>query len=908
MYFEDKGLFLSFISYPFFIDGRKLYNETLKDTFVEHKKKLLKFDPDGCSDRYLYDPRGYRMFGSHGLVVLSLVDDHMFSHRHFNKNHLQSLLKEVDKNDGKQHEHIFNFKSEIVSGVTETEKESLENKAKDSFLRETDRFPFIGIIRMKIDQRLLRGKGNGIETTRRIKKQIDTLANRFQEKHRCKAAHISIDCFNNDELITVAFSDNLRFLFDFLGEVRSIKNNDVKQKYQEIKDGKDTSYEKHMFGTTYISFGYNVDYPVFKKSFLSPPKRQLNSFTINCLFETKPGHCDMFFDYLRHNNVLKVEKPGRNVTGGCHIVASMKMSKIFELETMCQKDETFQRDVRNIKVSIQTPANYVKSSLTDTRHWQFTPIKDPIEEGYIQDTKSLMKRIGVSKMMRERLLALFELYNRAYHDLLQQLFLDELKPVLLDYYCMMEEMYQGGASIKEIEAAMNDQISYMESACYDRMHHHRHSASLLEYSSGIQQHLTAFDFAYKTIYKAFYASSSEPKVYIAVTGAERAASERTLFMMNINDIVFPELFITAAWKEMANFAFNLLLNYDGQITKTPLGIEINSLLGNWNRFLISEESVNILKYNLSHSEMFHSSDKVFATALGLVSRELLEYFFKDFLIFHFAFQRDLEKTWYFLLKTLLQTTAVYQRFNEIYEKHLIYMLLRLFMMAQLSKTGKPEDAEKDAEIDRFVAQQASKPFDSVLAKTWIECFVKVKKVAENLFETLEAFDFKKANTTLVFNNERNIGFEKEIFNSDLDSGEIVKICLEERKNVVKKMEDQFKEGQLVIADDSLADVEYVVGIFQAYMNCIYRLDQHEKPIRAVSRNKDDGCISNILAIKDNEKSLLYDHMISILSDATGGFFVPSAQTRKEYFRLRTTLYRSLWNYRFTHTNPKYTNQ
>ena len=236
------------------------------------------------------------------------------------------------------------------------------------------------------------------------------------------------------------------------------------------------------------------------------------------------------------------------------------------------------------------------------------------------------------------------------------------------------------------------------------------------------------------------------------------------------------------------------------------------------------------------------------------------------------------------------------------------MLLRLLMMAQLSKTGKPEDADRDAEIDAFVLQQASKPFDSMLAKSWIECFIKVKKVAENLFETLEAFDFRRANTTLVFNNEHIIGVDKDIFDRDLHTGEMVKICLEERENVVKKMEDQFKEGQLVIADDSLTDVEYVVGIFQAYMNCIYRLDQHDRPIRAVPRNKDNGRISNVLVIKDDNKSPLYDLMIGILSDATGGFFVPSAQTRKKYYRLRTTLYRSLWNYRFTHTNPKNTDQ
>ena len=908
MYFEDKGLFLSFISYPFFIDGRKLYKETLKDTFEEHKRKLHKFDPDGRSDEYLYNPEGYRMFGSHGLVVLSLVDDHMFSHRHFNKNHLQSLLKEVDKNDGKQHEHIFNFKSEIVSGVTEAENESLENKAKKCFLRNKKRYPFIGIIRMKIDQRLLQGEGNGIETTRRIKSQIDFLAKNYRKKNDCHAAHITIDCFNNDELITVAFSDSLRFLFDFLGEVRSIKNMDVGQVYKAKKSNEEICYEKHMFGTTYISFGYNVDYPDDKDSFLPPKNGELETFTINCLFETKPGHCDMFFDYIKDQEQLEVMQPSRNVTGGCNIIAAMKMDNIFKLEKMCQEDKTFHRDLRKIKVSIQTPPEYVISSFDDARHSPPTSIKDPIDEEYIQRTKSLMKKIGVSKMMRERLLALFELYNRAYHDLLQQLFLDELSPVLEDYYTIMEEMYKGGASIRQIEEAMNEQISCMESACYDRMHHHRHSASLLEYSSGIQQHLTAFDYAYKTIGKAFHTTQSEPKVYVAVTGAERAASQRTLFMMNINDIVFPELFITAAWKEMANFALELLLDYDDQITKDGYSEEVTCMLDNWSKFIKSEESINILKYNLSHSELFHSSDKVYATAMGLISRELLEYFFKDFLIFHFAFQRDLEKTWYFLLKTLLQTTAVYQRFNEIYEKHLIHMLLRLFMMAQLSKTGKPEDAKKDAEIDRFVAQQASKPFDSVLSKTWIECFVKVKKVAENLFETLEAYDFRKANTTLVFSKEQHIGHKKRIFNSSKPSGEIVDNCLNRRKAVVCQMEQRFEKGQLVTATKSLSDIEYVIGIFQAYMNCLYRLDRHDKSIKVIPRDEGGG-VRNVLAItKETKNSLLYDNMIGILSDVTGGFFVPSAQTRKDYFRLRTTLYRSLWNYRFIHTNPKYTNQ
>ena len=356
MHFEDKGLFLSFISYPFFVDGKKLYNETLRDTFGKHKDKLRQYDPTGFHDQYLYKPEGYRMFGSHGLVILSLVDDYVFFHRHFNKNHLQSLLEE----DVSSQPHIYDFKSEIISGVTETGGESLEDKAKKSFLLQESRFPFIGIIRMKVDQRLLQGKGNGIETTRRIKDRIDVLSEHYRQSRGCHTKHISIDCFNNDELITIAFSDSLLFLFDFLGEIRSIKNTDVKQEYLEDKEGVKVSFEKHMFGTTFISFGYNVDFHNDENndSFLQPKNGELKSLKINCLIETKPGHCDKFFEYLKKQKSMKMDSISRNVTGGCNIVTSMTMKKIFDLEKKCQSSKIFHRDVRKIKISIMTPKRY----------------------------------------------------------------------------------------------------------------------------------------------------------------------------------------------------------------------------------------------------------------------------------------------------------------------------------------------------------------------------------------------------------------------------------------------------------------------------------------------------------------------------------------------------------------------
>ena len=126
MFFEETGLFLSFISYPFYVDGKSLYKTTLSKSFAKHKKALNRYDPCTEKDSSLYTPAAYRMFGSHGLVVMSLVDDYSFFHRHFNKNHLQTLLKQ-------QKNTVFDYNSVIVSGVTENNGESLEQKAKKSF-------------------------------------------------------------------------------------------------------------------------------------------------------------------------------------------------------------------------------------------------------------------------------------------------------------------------------------------------------------------------------------------------------------------------------------------------------------------------------------------------------------------------------------------------------------------------------------------------------------------------------------------------------------------------------------------------------------------------------------------------------------------------------------------------------
>lgn len=134
MHYEEQGLFLGLISYPFSIDGKELYKK-LQSIFYSHKENLKKHSNESDPvDNQLYAPVAYRMFGTHGLAVLSLVDDYAFCSRIFNPNHIK--LSKTDKSINNMKNM---FQSVVITGASETEDEafSLRKKAEDTSLERT---------------------------------------------------------------------------------------------------------------------------------------------------------------------------------------------------------------------------------------------------------------------------------------------------------------------------------------------------------------------------------------------------------------------------------------------------------------------------------------------------------------------------------------------------------------------------------------------------------------------------------------------------------------------------------------------------------------------------------------------------------------------------------------------------
>lgn len=148
-------------------------------------------------------------------------------------------------------------------------------------------YPFIGIIRLKIDYRVL--LGYGLKTTENIKSKVEVLREEY-----C-AECLVVDTYDSDELVVIAFSQDMDSLYPYLDRIRNFTCHDIGMSFP--KECKNVS--KHIFASCHIGFGYDIDF-----SFCDTDKKIFkyakfdDTRIINCLMETKPGHIDALCNIL----------------------------------------------------------------------------------------------------------------------------------------------------------------------------------------------------------------------------------------------------------------------------------------------------------------------------------------------------------------------------------------------------------------------------------------------------------------------------------------------------------------------------------------------------------------------------------------------------------------------------------
>lgn len=908
MAFEKVGLLCGFISYPYSVDGRSLYEKVFSKFFNFHKEQWESCDPNRMEyNKDLYEPAGYRLFGSQGLMVLSLIDDYSFCTRHFNKNQIKTVL---NKNGVSVEDSYWDYKSMVVTGITDREDCDLVLKSKNTFLKENNRLPYVGIIRLKFNPDILLGENRGVNSVRDVKECIIDLADELQVDSSQNV--ITIDCFDNDELTVIAFSDGLMYLYNLLGEIRGITNTMVaKRSKNRSLAYHNGECEKHVFSSALLYFGYDVRAKLDESS--------LESYRARCKIETKAGHRDSFYAFLEgikksrlDGGALAIDDLTKNITGGCGVIFSISVADIQRLEKLCESDPVFLRDVRKVKVSLidASGTERVIRVFDVDNHEKHDNLSRNgggyrISDQIVFSVRQQLKKLGVSKMVRDRIMALYELYNKSCLDALQRFYLEELKPSLENIELSLRDLtFDSKEDLSSIETALNAEVTSLENAFCDRLYFQKGIKTPLEYSGGIHQHLTALDFAYKRICRIFSPEEKNTS-YVTITGADRASSCRMLFRLNINDIVFPELFVTTVWKEVANFHLKTLQKVSGEgLVGRDLDVNIRrefkeqiDRANTWHSLLHNADSFVNLKRSIDEIEEIPPFDGIAQMVKSKVNVVLLENFFKDYIVFHFAFMRDIRVMWHYYLKIMLQTTTCYYRLNHLNKYYLLQMLLRLFMVA---KTSGDEEA-----VD-FVNEQKNNPFDDQIRGEWQECFSKLYAISDAFFNVLERNGFKEMSDQYVNIMEQNV---HELDAMSHDGGRVpLKEVLKNRAAVIQEMEKYYYDGRLIEITSfekspyCVGRYEFLICLLASYIDVLYGLDtqpNQKARIKVLPRNN-EGDIHEIMFVKQHGESPVGPDigMLNILADPTGGFFVPLSENRGKYFMLRSVFYKSLWDYRF----------
>lgn len=863
MYCNPHGIFVGLLSYPFQVNGRDLYERFVVPFFIQHQEYLHSHYPTEVNEKEqiqeLYQPKGYRMFGKQGLAVLALHDDMAFAFRIFNSSHI-----DIDNLDEKMSiDDIYRFKSVIISGTSESrsQKPYLLRKAKNTFLRRRKRYPYIGIIRLKIDYQLL--NGNGIQLIRNIKKNIQSVfVNQLGMTNEEVSDYIIFDGNDSDEMAVIGFSNSLVFLYHFFTNIEHLS----------------------VFSACHTNYGYDIQYDTAQsilKGFL--PSVGDSEIQFSCWFEAKPGH-EKELDTLCMKKFACV----RLFCNGNYLATQLKLEDLIELTRKTSDNPFLQHLLRAKFKLIENFTNTISQNIELGKR-KNSVVLERISFTQKNIIKIHLAHLGVSKITRERLLALIDFYNDCVETPLQGNFFSSLLSSVVTLDKLIIDFIDSDIALPQIEKIVNGEISALEGAMYNRLNNHLCPNTTLEYGGGIQQYLHSLGYAYQEIGKILSVELAKSQ-YLFITGSELVSSTRTHFEMNINHVIYPQLFCTIAWKEAANYSSLLSI----KPKYTNLTNEDSDILKFWNqvksfqRYQLDSESRKKLTDILANEVSFLGNTELLEDVISAI-KVIDSYIINDFIVYHFAFQRDFSLMWHHYWAIFLQTASNYNRERKIQQKKFVLFMLRL-MLVGLEDT---ESENGPSLQDYFLEEQSTRPFEYTMAQVWLTSYVRLKETAASLKKIYDFYGLNIVLEGLISLYElRTAGTSMQ--ESDIS---IRTLALKSRESRIERLTKYFMNGQIIDRHSfgtRCSAPERIVSLMNAYLRVIKDLSPANS-IKSIPLNTtfcDEGKVNehNTLLLND-----YYTQCSPILSDPKGGFFCMSPEVRKKYFLYNTIFYKALWD-------------
>lgn len=862
--------------------------EFKKNIFAGYKKDVEQYG--GTIDKDLFRPVGYQLFGDYNMAILSLIDDFAFPNRVLHTGHGYS-----DDIDGKR-----KYSLQIINGIHTwidgaPELHSLKEQAKATFLKVEDRYPFIGIVNYKINNGLL--IGNGIELLELLKRKL------YQLKGNVKynIELICIDSFSNNELIVVYFAYELSSISFFTNETRILKLRDLADKdtlaqleelaqnsllYQSLSKQQEELHkmsildqvkDAHIFATSFSHLGYDMQFSKCKLI-----KNELLSFQYQ--WDLKPGH------YIDFKQVIINEK--HIFTGNIEerIMPGTDMMQLIIKETTFQqfqtqltnlnKEKLLQKYIRKQRINVIFGKHGMNRELRNSE--EHPELMRRLREcGFSHDNLNQLRldldACRVSKVLKERTLKMYGTFNNGITDLLFFSYFIELKGYLeairkrISYY---RKTISNNISLEDFHTWLNRMIRNFEQAYYNRFHHNSRMLNIadfnLEYNGGIQQLISAYDTAYKTILRKLINNEADDNC-VYVSGYERVSSDKDSLRINISHITYPELYAATIWKEAINFY------WDSTENNVPQNIHQINIQTN-KRLIMDDDSIRMLKSRILYNKNYKPDSYVHTLMFNSINEAFIHYLMADAFVFKIGYMGDFDIFTFWYWHYFLQMSHFYNHEGEMRPEAFIKFLVRWLFIKHLA-----QEAAADMSED-YIA------FDPKVAELW-HCYINESSTfIDVLLSELEKFDFMNhVDAEAAHLQFLDLGFkdslEKELTNDEITKS--IEDYIHTLNDTLQEYATSFKNGKVILLqrkEDS--DFPFIRNLMFCYLQSIKEMNApYNKHTHVLER--------------DNEGNILKQKQYcSILADSLGGMFIYNGTKRGEYFRLRSIFYKSLWGASF----------
>ena len=928
---EDFGVFIGMMTLPFGKE-KEFVKYEVETLFAEHKKNIEKYllkSPDGSPGELpavFYIPRCYVMFGSFDLFAIALVDDLTLATRSFHP--FSPLIEgklEQDRRRGDTDYQLRNYAYRVISGIVPhadtvgADEMPLMDRAEDILFREDDTpYPLVSITSLKLNNALLIGSGGGLLelTLGRIRRIL-----RDTDSGSANLSYFLLHSFGWEEVYLVLFSDSYGCMTEKLFEIREMVFRDLEEidgaraqdllresllcQYAQNISGAtwDKMRSAHLFVHTQSTFGFDFKLWQRQQPFRIADEGALQLVT---RWRIKPGHLRSFIEELAEASEGFREFQGLITIGQGDYTIELREGAMRKLQELIQLiiNHDLKKHIRKLRTFPELSDEFKreKGRRVDLGrhllfHDQLPRYEFKMER--ISRLRNVLRQLGVSKIVREKIGSMFTIFNDGIVDPVLYGYFIELRPLLEEVTRIVEKLLDDtGQSIQSCTNQLLQAASLFEFGYKNRFGQSYIMSDItdydIEFNGGIQQLLTAYDGAYKSL-TSLLDEDGYGKSIVYAAGYPSIKSHILGVRVNYYHLYQPEFFAAAATHEAANFY---------------------------------HDRRRVAREDEKFSRGFDDELEPLQSHTGqLNERSVLQYFVTDLATYYLAYLQDFQLYFYWHWCTFLQEASAYNRDGTVNEKQFNRFFARMYLVdLYLHEAEERKMADPDV--------PPIKVSDPSLVDTWRQAFRNQFEDGQTIPEKVQAI-FARHETQFIDKAAEIYGYEvKEFLYSFNDMEKLFAMVERVQNDPVQfsaigqffaginpgkdETRDEGTEEKIYIAlRNSRLKVmnkvsEEIIGCFrrgetfcfsagwyqpyyaEAHLSMTYQTLFHAYLRLLMELNNG---YADVLARKPITREIVRqkEKANHLLVDSFGGMFSISPEVRRKYYRYRILLLKSLWN-------------